>query len=121
MSFQNRSKRWIAALVLVTGWLVPVAVPHGADDDWACVATRGQAGEPASELSAPVALQQPDHCLVCHAARSFRSAQPETGRVVVRLSSEPFVDISADGFRRKAAHDRLPARAPPAETAGRRS
>ena len=115
VSLRNRSTRWVAALVLVTGWLAPIAVPHGADDDWACVARRGQAGEPGSELSSPGTLQQPDHCLVCHAARSFRSAQPETGRVVVRLSSELFVEPSADGFRRKAADDRLPARAPPAE------
>jgi hypothetical protein len=115
LSTRQRSRRWIAALVLVTGWLVPLAVPHAADDDRACVVRPDDDGS-TSQLSSPGASQQPDHCLVCHAARSFRSAQPETCRIVVRLSSESLVVTSGDDFRHKSSHDRLPARAPPAET-----
>jgi hypothetical protein len=104
----------IAALVLLTGWVVPVAVPHAADDDRACVVR--QEGAESAQLGSAGAQQQPDHCLVCHAARSFRSAQHETGRIVVRLSSGLLIDTPADGFGRSSASDRLPARAPPAGT-----
>ena len=115
-SSRRRSSQWIAALVLVTGWLTPIVVPHANDDDQACVIVRAAGVDGASHLTAAGALPQPDHCLVCHAARSFRSAQPETARVVVRLSPGLFVESFADGVRRTAAQNRLPARAPPVET-----
>lgn len=114
-SARKRSKQWIAALVLVTGWLAPIAVPHAYDDDLACVAGPAR-DDQTPRLNASSAQQKPDHCLVCHAARSFRSAQPDTGRVAVRHSPELFVEAPADGVRRTAAYDRLPARAPPAHT-----
>ena len=111
----RRASRWLALLVLVTGWLVPLALPHAAGDDPICVP--GLASEDVTDqIDVATTAQQPDHCIVCHTARSFRSALSGTARAAVWLTAGVLIDTPADSSRRGPIFGRLPARAPPVAT-----
>lgn len=104
----------MAALVLVTCWLVPLAFPHDAGDDPLCVPELASKGT--DQIGGATNSRQPDHCVVCHTARSFRSAVNETARIPVWLTAGLLIDQPVEPFRRGPAFYRLPARAPPVTT-----
>jgi hypothetical protein len=109
----RRVSRLLSALVLVAGWAVPLALPHYADDDPICV--RAQTGKDDSgRFEEPKAASQPNHCAICHSARSFRSAVHTADRGGVQLAAIDGV-VSPIRFPQRAPEfDRIPARAPPA-------
>jgi hypothetical protein len=106
--------RQAAIALLVLGWLCPLVLPHAADDDRLCLAAAmGSTGE-GSRVGVAVSPQQPDHCAICHTARSLRTASlTDVGRANV-LVPQRLVDAPIDVLLHTPAHDRLPARAPPA-------
>lgn len=107
--------RQLAALALLAGWLAPLAVPHRADDDPICVV--GLTGEQTpGRVEAPAVSGGPDHCLVCHLARTFRSTLAVGERGALWLVPGQFVSGSPNLSRRGPDVDRLPARAPPASS-----
>jgi hypothetical protein len=104
--------RQLAALALVAGWLVPLAVPHGPGDDPICVV--GLTGESTpGRVDAPAVSSGPEHCLVCHLARTFRSTLTGGDRVALWLVPGQLVPSSSNRSRRGPDVDRLAARAPP--------
>jgi len=106
--------RWLAALILVTGWVVPLALPHYADDDPICVAAPSTDKADPGRVDKPGSVSQPDHCAVCHAARSFRSALHSAASGPVQRAAIGVVDLRIESPRRGPAFNRVPARAPPA-------
>jgi mono/diheme cytochrome c family protein len=105
--------QWAAAVLLLAGWLVPLSVPHTADDDLLCVAGDGVAGASQAWLMPGGIVKHPGHCVICHAARTFRSSLTESGPVVTTLSTCQSVEALDRPARRPSTFDRLPARAPP--------
>jgi hypothetical protein len=105
----------LAALLLVTGWGAPLAIPHSWGDDPICVLVqRGDSSDTSRIGGVVVSAAQPEHCVVCHTARSFRSAPTSGGRLSVATTTGLVLDTPAGYVRRAPAFDRLPARAPPA-------
>lgn len=104
--------RGCAALLLLA-WLVPIVAPHSADDDLLCVPIEPTAGTAAVKAQASVD-SPPHHCVVCHTLRSYRGALSDCGPAVTALTAERIDSRPAAEGLRAAAHDRLPARAPPA-------
>ena len=105
--------RWLAALVLVTGWVVPLAVPHYADDDPICFAPLSAGDTGSGRIDKPGAASQPGHCLVCHTARSFRSVLDSAAHGSVQLAAVGVLVTPAGLPQHTAVFDRGPARAPP--------
>jgi hypothetical protein len=104
---------WLAVTLLVTGWLVPMTVPHSALDDELCspifAASRGD--QPT--LVAGSGVKHPGHCVICHAVRSFRSTLTDSGPVSISLALGASIAAPADSPHRAVTEARLPARAPP--------
>ena len=98
--------------MLVTSWLVPLSFPHAAGDDPFCVP--GSGSDATSDVvDGATNARQPDHCVVCHTARTFRSAFDETARIPIWLTAGLLVDLPVEPFRSGPTFYRLPARAPP--------
>jgi hypothetical protein len=101
-------------MLLVTSLLVPLAVPHPADNDALCV-DFGWSSDPRSDRVGPAgSIQPPEHCAVCHTLRSYRTALADIGRAGVVLTCGRAIDDMIARSHRAPAFDRLPARAPPA-------
>jgi hypothetical protein len=68
----HRSLRsWVAIVLLVAGWGVPLVFPHAGEDDLLCI-VGGPAGENApARVDASGNPAPPEHCVICHAARAF--------------------------------------------------
>jgi hypothetical protein len=105
--------RWIAVTLLVTGWLVPMTLPHSAADDRLCFPFEGLVGGADSHLVPDVGSERPTHCAICHAIRSFRTTLIDSGPVAIALALGPTLTAPADVPHRALTFDRLPARAPP--------
>lgn len=105
--------RAIAILLVATGWATPLVVPHSSGDDPIClVATSSEAESRIGGFTA--AAPQPEHCVVCHVARSFRSAAAASGRLIVAITPGQLLEFPSDRFGGAPSLVRLPARAPPA-------
>jgi hypothetical protein len=103
----------MAALVLLA-WLAPLVAPHAAGDDPFC-APLASGDESASLRAAADDPHQPsDHCVICHTARSHRTALSNLGSCPVALVAGLELAPVAAGWHRTPALDSLPARAPPA-------
>ena len=105
--------RALALLLLVTGWGVPLAFPHLAEDDLLCALGEAADGRGDARLEGHGPDGPADHCAVCHSLRSFRTAGlyaqlASTVMVSARLS--PVIDTAG---RTGVVDHRLPARAPP--------
>jgi hypothetical protein len=99
--------------LLVLAWLAPLVLPHAGDDDLLCVSVPSQ--DAGLGMRATVgAEQQQHHCVICHSARSYRSALSDCGAVAVSLSAEQPVASFTIGRPRTPAFDRRLSRAPPA-------
>ena len=83
-SHHRSLRRWVAAILLVAGWVVPLSIPHVGDDDL-CVSSDGSFGAAQARISEPSAPSRPDHCLICHAARTFRTSPAEFRSVITAL------------------------------------
>jgi mono/diheme cytochrome c family protein len=110
----HRIVRWLAALLLVTGWGVPLALPHYADDDAICAVARATDHADPGRIGKLNASSPPDHCAVCHAARTFRSVLRSAASAGVQLAVVGRVEPSFGAPRHALVFDRVPARAPPA-------
>ena len=108
-----RVVRRLAAVVVLIGWMTPLAVPHKAGDDPVCVVGLSSEETP-DRLSRPSVASTPEHCLVCHLARSFRSTLTGGERVALWLVAGQVVPAWSDESRRDHDVDQLPARTPPA-------
>jgi hypothetical protein len=106
--------RGIALLLLVVGWAVPSIAQHPAEDDRLCLTTGWARDSGDEERFAAAATHQPDHCTICHAARSLRAACAPTGGAAAVLEPEHIAEPPAASSLHAPAYDRLPARAPPA-------
>jgi hypothetical protein len=104
---------WLAALVLLA-WLTPIAVPHVGGDDLLCLRPASTDAALSAKATIEDADQQGHHCVICHSARSYRTALSDLGPAPVALESEHTVASVATVNHRAPALDGLPARAPPA-------
>ena len=111
-SYHRRLRRWVAIVVLVAGWAVPLALPHLSNDDLLCV-DGTDSGRPA-QLKVWDGKSAPAHCIICHAARTFRTSLVDGNPVFIGLLSENVLVAPRETFHDAANVDRLPARAPPA-------
>jgi hypothetical protein len=109
VSYHRRVRRWIAIVVLVAGWLVPVSLPHLSNDDL-CEVT--DSGRP-SQLKAWDGKSAPAHCIICHAARTFSTSVAAARPVLVGLLPGNVLVVPRETFHNVVRFDRLPARAPP--------
>lgn len=105
--------QWLAVILLVTGWLVPMTVPHSAADDQLCAVFEGLTRGDHPSLVADSGVQHPGHCAVCHAIRSFRTTLTDSGPAATALTLGAIVSTPADTSHRSLSSERLPARAPP--------
>ena len=105
--------QWLAVILLVTGWLVPMTVPHSAADDQLCAVVEGVIRGDQPSLVADSGVQHPGHCAVCHAIRSFRTSLTDSGPAALSLALGATVTAPTDTSQRSPSSDRLPARAPP--------
>lgn len=105
----RRSSRIIAVLLLASFW----GLAHRDVDD-ACASGVFEAHDESAHAFGAAKDTAPDHCAVCHAARSPRRSFAPAGEVhAPRLPGS--VVVAPDVVSRRApALDRLPARAPPA-------
>lgn len=105
--------QWLAVILLVTGWLVPMTVPHSAADDALCspILDLGRGDQPT--LLEGSGVKHPGHCVICHAIRSFRTTLTDSGPAVIALALDASIAAPADSPRRSLTDARLPARAPP--------
>jgi hypothetical protein len=108
---QRLVTRWLAIILLVVGWVVPLALPHLSNDDLLC-ADITESGRPA-QLKAWGGERAPAHCVICHAARIFRSSLAEAKPVPIGLLSENVLVLPSESFHDASTFDRLAARAPP--------
>lgn len=110
----RRAWRAIALLLIVTGWGVPLAFPHAAQNDLLCApAAAGERGE-ASRLVQGDQTAQAEHCEVCHSLRSFRHAGLPSGITSADLSSARRLVSETSAPADRFTTRQLPARAPPA-------
>jgi hypothetical protein len=110
-----RARAWIrtlAAALLVAAWVCPLLVPHAGDDDRLCVPLTREAAD-ASTVAPASSVQQPEHCAICHTARSFRAALLAVAGGVDTLAAQPVVGDPEHRPLRALGQDRLPARGPP--------
>ncbi len=110
-SYHRRVKRWVAIIVLVAGWVVPVSLPHFSNDDLLC-ADVTDSGRP-SQLKTWDGKSAPAHCIICHAARTFGTSLAEAKPVLVGLLPENALVVPRETFHDVTRFHRLPARAPP--------
>jgi hypothetical protein len=105
--------QWLAVILLVTGWLVPMTLPHSAADDQLCAVIDGVIRGDQPSLVADSGVRHPGHCAICHAIRSFRTTLSDSGPAATTLVLGAPVTAPTDTSHRSLASDRLPARAPP--------
>ena len=105
-------RRWVAILLLVTGWGIPLSLPHGSDDDLLC-GLADAAAPLQSRFDEPTSQTPPDHCVVCHATRTFRSSITGDRPVITGLLPGHVLAVSGSQFSDASDVQRLPARAPP--------
>jgi hypothetical protein len=110
-SYHRRVRRWVAIVVLVTGWVVPVLLPHLSNDDLLC-ADATDSGRPA-QLKTWDGKTAPAHCIICHAARTFGTSLAEAKPVLIGLLPGSVLVNPHETFHDANRFDRLPARAPP--------
>lgn len=99
--------------MLLLAMLAPVVAPHAGGDDLLCEFPVSDDGAPSVRAVADSG-QPAHHCVICHSARSSRTALATLGLSAVVLTSEHAIPPSVSGAHRAPALDRLPARAPPA-------
>jgi hypothetical protein len=104
---------WLAALLLLA-MLAPIVAPHAGGDDLLCEFPVSDDGAPSVRAVADDSGQPAHHCVICHSARSSRTALAALGLAAVVLTPEHAIPSSVSGAHRASALDRLPARAPPA-------
>jgi hypothetical protein len=105
--------QWLAVILLVTGWLVPMTAPHSAADDQLCAVFDGVIRGDQPSLVADSGVQHPGHCAICHAIRSFRTSLTDSGPAATPLTLGAIVSAPIFTSHRSLSFDRLPARAPP--------
>jgi hypothetical protein len=108
---RGRNSGWLATL-LVLAWLAPLVAPHAAGDDLLCEPP--PPGEQASLRPTVDDAGQAHHCVICHSARSYRTALSDLGAAPIALTVESAVAFDIADAHRTPALDGLPARAPPA-------
>jgi Protein of unknown function (DUF2946) len=106
-------RRWVALFLLVAGWGVPLSFPHVSNDDLLCTATDSSSGSTKERIDDAGTQPPPDHCVICHAARTFRTSVAETRPAPIELSPGQALASSVEAARIAFAVHRLPARAPP--------
>ena len=106
-------RRALAILLLISGWIVPLALPHAGDDDALCIAWSDAAGATTGRLDAASTQQAPDHCAICHSVRTFRNSVAQGGFVPLGLSPGDLLAAPEHSVHLASALVRLPARAPP--------
>lgn len=113
LRFRSRRRvlRWVAVLALVAGWVAPAALPHDRADDVLCLSD--PLSQDAAGLVGTNTEASPEHCQVCHTARSFRTAFNSAERAAIWLTAGQIVESPAESANRRPTIDRLPARAPP--------
>jgi hypothetical protein len=105
----RRVTRWVAIVVLVAGWGVPLALPHLSNDDLCDVTDSSRP----SQLKAWDGQRAPEHCVICHAARTFASSLAAGKPVLVGLLTGNVLVARHETFHDASTFHRLPARAPP--------
>jgi hypothetical protein len=106
-------RRALAVLLLISGWIGPLALPHAGDDDLLCILWSDAAGATTGRFDAASAHQAPDHCAICHSARAFRNSVAQGGFVPLGLSPGDLLAAPENLVHPGSALVRLPARAPP--------
>ena len=105
----RRSSRVIAVLLLASFW----SLSHRDVDD-ACATGVFESHDESAHAFGAARDTTPDHCAVCHAARSPRRSFGPAGEVHAPRVPGTVVVAPDTVFRRAPARDNLPARAPPA-------
>jgi hypothetical protein len=105
--------RGIALLLLVAGWAVPLAFPHAPTDDLLCLDGLTPGGSASARLNVATGRSVPDHCVICHTARTFRTSFAEAGAAAFGLAPGAVLALWVQVPTIAAAFDLLPARAPP--------
>jgi len=105
--------QWLAVILLVTGWLVPMSVPHSASDDELCSVFEGVIRGDQASVVADTGIRHPGHCVICHALRSFRTTLSDSGPATITLALGASIASPVDVSHRSRTDSRLPARAPP--------
>jgi hypothetical protein len=95
-------------------WLAPLVAPHAAGDDLLCAPLAARDAAPSLRPTTTHADQQPHHCVICHSARSHRTALSDLGPASVVLTPGHELAPIVTACHRTPALDGLPARAPPA-------
>jgi hypothetical protein len=113
LSRSHRLRSWIAIVLLVAGWGVPLSRPHVANDDLLCLDGRFSADAPAQLEAASDTPKPADHCVICHAARTFRSSVVEGEPVAITQQAGAVLPVSSEAPHAPSSLGRLPARAPP--------
>jgi hypothetical protein len=104
-------RRWVAIVVLVAAWVVPVSLPHLSNDDLLCADATGS-GRPA-QLKTWDGKSAPAHCVICHAARTFGTSLAEVKPAFIGLLPGSVLVVPRETFHDVTRFDSLPARAPP--------
>ncbi len=110
--FDRSARRWVAILLLVAGWGIPLSLPHASDDDLLCAVAAGD-GPLHTRLGEPSSQPPPDHCVICHATRTFRTSVTGDRPVIAGLLPGHVLVAPSNGFHDGSDVERLPARAPP--------
>jgi mono/diheme cytochrome c family protein len=105
--------RGIAIVLLVAGWAVPLAFPHAPTDDLLCLDGLTPGGSASARLNVATGRSAPDHCVICHTARTFRTSLAEASAVALGLAPGAVLALWVQVPTIGAAFDLLPARAPP--------
>lgn len=105
----RRSSRVIAVLLLASFW----SLSHRDVDD-ACTTGVFETHDESAHAFGAARDTTPDHCAVCHAARSPRRSFGPAAQLHAPRVPGTVVANSEAVSRRAPALDRLPARAPPA-------
>jgi hypothetical protein len=106
-------RRALTILLLITGWIVPLAIPHAGEDDRLCIPAYDRTDGAKVRPDATVHETAPDHCAICHSARAFRTGITQSAFVLVNLSPGDLLTALDSSALVVSARFRLPARAPP--------
>ena len=77
-------RRAFAVVLLICGWIAPLAMPHAGGDDAVCIPASGDASK--SRVAETGVQKAPDHCAICHSARTFRTSVAQGGFLPLGLS-----------------------------------
>jgi mono/diheme cytochrome c family protein len=64
--------QWLAAVLLVTGWLAPLSVAHTAADDVLRATSEDGAALGQPRMTVGGAEHHPGHCVICHTIASLK-------------------------------------------------